>query len=141
MKKRPWHLWLIVLFVGFIYSMGIYDFFMMLSHNQDYYTAHNYGQAVVEYFTNYPAYYMVFWITNLLTGIAAPITLIFNLKQAKRFAFISWVADLILLLLTFTFRNRLEILGTDVAVFDVFILLMTFGLYLYCRIMNKRKIH
>ena len=137
MKQRPWHLWLIVLFVGFMYLMGIYDFFMMLAHNEDYYAVHHYGQAVVEYFTNYPAYYMVFWIANLLAGILAPITLIFNAKCAKWLALISWVADLILLLFTFTFRNRLAVLGTGVAVFDIFILLMTLGLYLYCRIMEK----
>lgn len=46
MKQRSWHVWLMVLVVGFIYAMGIYDFFMMLSHNEHYYASHNYGQAV-----------------------------------------------------------------------------------------------
>lgn len=29
-RKRPWHLGLIALFLLFMYSMGIYDLFMML---------------------------------------------------------------------------------------------------------------
>ena len=140
MKKRHWHLWLIVLFVGFMYSMGIYDLFMMLSHNADYYATHNYGQMVEEYFTDYPPYCMVFWIANLMAGILAPITLVFNAKWAKRFAFVSGLADLLLLLLTFAFRNRWAVLGTSVAIFDIFILLMIFGLYLYCRIIEKKTI-
>lgn len=138
MKQRPWHVWLMILIVGFIYAMGIYDFFMMLSHNEHYYASHNYGQAVVEYFTAYPLYFMVFWIVNLLAGMLAPITLIFNVKWAKQLALSSSVADLILLLLTFTFKNRLEVLGAGVAAFDIFILLITFGFYLYCREMDKR---
>ncbi|WP_128660010.1 hypothetical protein [Paenibacillus sp. 598K] len=138
MKKRPWHMWPIVLFVAFMYVMGIYDFFMMLSHNVDYYADHNYGQAVVEYFTDYPIYFMVFWIANLLAGVLAPITLPFNLKWGKNLAWISSVAGLILLLLTFIFRNRLSVLGAGIAAFDIFILLMTVGLYLYSRRMEKR---
>ncbi|GBF74515.1 hypothetical protein PA598K_02865 [Paenibacillus sp. 598K] len=140
MKKRPWHLWPIVLFVGFMYVMGIYDFFMMLSHNEGYYADHSYDQAVVEYFTNYPIYFMVFWIANLLAGVLAPITLTFNPKWAKNLAWISSVAGLILLLLTFTFRNRLSVLGGGVAAFDIFILLMTVSFYFYCRRMANRQV-
>lgn len=133
-----WHLWVIALFMLFMYAMGIYDIFMMLSHNQAYYTSHGYGQEVTSYFTDYPIYFMVFWIVNLLAGVTSPILLMFKDARSKYFALIAAIADAILLLLTFTFRNRWDVLGSGVAIFDLFILAFTFGLYLYCRHIFKK---
>lgn len=136
-KRNSWHLWLISFFVLFLYSMGIYDLFMMLSHNQNYYVSHGYGKQVVDYFTNYPIYFLVLWVTNLLGGFFSPLLLIIRSKWAKTLALISMVADLFLLLFTFIFRNRLLVLGVGVAGFDIFILGITFGWYLYCRYIDK----
>ncbi|MDL2234003.1 hypothetical protein LJC63_10575 [Ruminococcaceae bacterium OttesenSCG-928-L11] len=138
-KKHPWHLWLIVLLVAFMYGMGIYDMPMMLSHNGDYYASHGYGQAVAEYFTNYPVYLLALWLVNLLSGFLSPLILIFNARTAKYVALTSSIADAALLLFTFAFRNRLTVLGTSIAVFDIFILFMTIGFYLYCRMIEKRQ--
>lgn len=136
-KKRSFLFWVIVLFVVFMYSMGIYDFPMMLSHNANYYASHGYGSEVVTYFTNYPIYFLILWITNLFFGFLAPIVLIFNARIAKYFALISVVADTALLIFTFAFRDRLRVLGVSVAIFDILILLMTFGFYMYCRHIEK----
>lgn len=133
-----WHLWSIAIFMIFIYLMGVYDFFMMLSHNKAYYASHGYGQGVIKYFTNYPFYFMIFWIINLLAGFISPILLILKDEHSKNLALLSVIADMILLILTFTFRNRWNVLGSRIAVFDFFILAITFGLYLYCRyVFNK----
>lgn len=136
--SRKWHLWSISIFMIFIYSMGIYDFFMMLSHNKSYYLSHGYGQGVIEYFTNYPFYFMIFWIANLLAGFISPILLVLKDERSKRLALISVIADVIFLILTFSFKNRWSILGSGVAVFDFFILTITLGLYLYCRYFFKK---
>lgn len=136
--SNKWHLWVIALFMMFIYIMGIYDFVMMLSHNKSYYASHAYGEAVIKYFTNYPIYFMIFWIVNLLTGFLSPILLILRNLHSKNLAFISVIADLILLILTFTLRDRWHVLGSGVAMFDFFILAFTFGLYLYCRYFFKK---
>lgn len=138
-KKYPWHLWLIVLFVAFMYGMGIYDMPMMLTHNESYYASHGYGQAVVNYFTNYPPYFLALWGINLITGILAPLALIFNARIAKYLALISSIADAALLLFTFAFRNRFATLGAGIAAFDIFILMMTFGFFLYCRFIEQRQ--
>ncbi len=137
-RKNPWHLWLIALFLLFMYSMGIYDLFMMLGHNEGYYLSHGYGSQVIKYFTNYPIYFGVLWVTNLICGFAAPILLIIRMKAAKIFAFVSAVSDLLLIILTSIFRNRLQVLGANVAGFDVFIMLITFGLYGYCKYFGNR---
>jgi hypothetical protein len=119
--------------------MGIYDFFMMLAHNQTYYETHGYGSKVVDYFTNYPIYFMIFWIVNLLAGFLSPVLLMLKDIRSKYLALVSAIADTILLILTFTFRNRWDVLGSGVAAFDFFILAITFGLYFYCRYVFKRN--
>jgi hypothetical protein len=137
--KRKWHLWSVSIFMIFIYFMGIYDFFMMLSHNNAYYESHGYGQAVIEYFTNYPLYFMIFWIINLLAGFISPILLILKDERSKNLALISAISDTILLILTFSFRNRWNVLGSSIAAFDFFILAITFALYFYCRYTFKKN--
>lgn len=139
MKKRPWHVWVVALFVGFMYTIGCYDFVMMLTHNAAYYASHGYGLEVVVYFTNYPLYFLVFWAANLVCGFAAPILLILKKpKSAKQVAFISTIADALLLAGTFALRNRFAVLGANIALFDMFILVMTFAFYLYCGKMEKQ---
>jgi hypothetical protein len=59
--------------------------------------------------------------------------------RSKYLALVSAIADTILLILTFTFRNRWDVLGSGVAAFDFFILAITFGLYFYCRYVFKRN--
>lgn len=135
--KRPWRIWIIALLFIFIYAMGIYDFFMMLSHNAAYYSSHGYGENVIAYFSNYPVYFLVFWVGNLLCGFAAPILLLLKKAVSKQIALVSAMSDFLLLILTFMFRDRWNVLGAHIAAFDAFILLMTFGLYLYCVYMEK----
>lgn len=139
MKKRPWHLWLVALFVAFMYAMGCYDFVMMLTHNAVYYVSHGYGPEVVVYFTNYPFYFLICWVANLLCGFVAPILLILKKpKGAKQTALMSAIADALLLAGTFALRNRFAVLGANIALFDIFILAMTFAFYLYCGKMEKQ---
>lgn len=139
LKENPWHLWLVALFLLFMYIMGVYDLFMMLSHNEAYYLSHGYGDQVVKYFTNYPIYFLVLWVANLVCGFVAPILLILRNKAAKTFALISSVADFLLITLTSIFRGRVQVLGSKVAGFDIFILLITIGLYIYCKHIGSHK--
>ena len=138
-EKRRWHLWVISVFMIFIYVMGIYDFIMMLTHNHVYYASHGYGEAVADYFTNYPLYFLIFWIANLVCGFAASVMLLFQIKQAAIAAFISAVSDFILIVCTAIFRNRIEVLGINVFMFDLFILAITFGLYFYTKQIAFKK--
>lgn len=136
-KTRPWHFWIVVLFVTFMYAMGIYDMPMMLTHNAGYYASHGYGRAVADYFENYPLPLLALWGTNLVTGFLAPLVLVFSARIAKHLALTSALADTALLLLTFVFRDRLAVLGVNIAMFDLFILAMTIAFFFYCR-MNER---
>jgi hypothetical protein len=122
------------LFMIFMYSMGIYDLFMMLSHNSSYYQIHGYGPSVIHYFTNYPLPFLILWITNLIAGVLSPVFLLIltNKKIAKNMALTSTIADALLLFGTFLLKNRLAVLGLNIALFDLFILFLTFTYYLFC---------
>lgn len=138
MKKLKWYGVLFALFILCIYIMGIYDLFMMLSHNINYYESKGYGQIVIDYFTNYPIYLLVFWIGNLICGLVSPLLYVLNNIHAYKVAITSFGCDFILILLGIIFRNRLNVLGLDIFCFDLFILIITllFGIYLYFN--NKR---
>lgn len=139
-KRNPWHSWIFAFLMLFLYNMGIYDLFMMLTHNEGYYASHGYGKQVVDYFTGYPIYFLILWVTNLACGFLSPILLIIRNRWSTAVALASAMADLLLLLLTFAFRNRLSVLGLGVAGFDVIVLFITFCFYLYCRYTNKHPI-
>lgn len=133
MKKIKWYGVLFATFVVFIYIMGIYDLFMMLGHNGAYYEAHRYGQNVMNYFTDYPIGLLVLWIANLVCGVLSPILYVFKKGVCVKIAFLSFSADALLITITCIFRNRIGILGWNIFLFDLFILLMTFGFGMLCR--------
>lgn len=137
-SKAPWHLWLMGLFFIFIYVYGTYDYFMMLGHNLDYYNSKNYGEAVVAYFTEYPMLFLAFWTLNIFCGLIAPILLLFRTRWAVWIALISAVSMLCLEVLTFAFRNRWNVLGPWISLFDIALLILTFGLFFYCKALAKR---
>jgi hypothetical protein len=138
--RTPWHLWFIGLFFIFIYTYGIYDYFMMLGHNEAYYNSKRFGDTVLAYFTDYPILPLVFWTMNVFSGLIAPILLLFHTRWAAQVAMISSISMLCLEFITFTFMNRWNVLGPWISLFDIVILLMTFSLFLYCRVMVKRGV-
>lgn len=138
--KTPWHLWVVGFFFIFIFANGVYDYFMMLGHNVDYYNSKHYGEAIVAYFTNYPMVFLVFWTINVFCGLIASILLLFKTRWAMRGALVSAVAMLCLEVLTFAFRDRWNVLGPWISLFDIALLLMTCGFFFYCRALAKRDV-
>lgn len=139
-SRVPWHIWLMGLLFAFIYSYGIYDYFMMLGLNSDYYNSKNFGESVYEYFTDYPIVPLVFWTINVFSGLIASILLLFRSRLAMRAAFVSSVSMLCLQVLTFAFMNRWNVLGPWISLFDFALLILTFALFYYCRELLKRGV-
>ena len=140
MNQLKWYGILFSLFILFLYVMGIYDLPMMLSHNTQYYISRNYGEGATLYFTNYPFYMMIFWITNLICGLLSPVLFLIKNKYAYKVAFVSAFSDFVLMMSGIIFRNRINALGTNIFYFDLFILIITFlfGIYLY--ILSKKSV-
>lgn len=138
--KTPWHLWVLGLFFTFIFANGVYDYFMMLGHNVDYYNSKHYGEAVAAYFTNYPIVCLVFWTLNVFSGLISSILLLFKTRWAMRGALVSAVSMICLDILTYTFRNRWSVFGTGISTFDIALLLMVCVFFFYCRALAKRGV-
>lgn len=138
--RVPWHLWLIGFFIIFLYAIGTYDYFMSLGHNAAYFNYKNYGAIVYAYFTNYPLLPLIFWTTNIFGGLIAPILLLFRSRWAVRTSLISAVSIVLLEFLTFAFKDRWNVFGPLASLIDIVIMLITFGLFLYCRAMDKRGV-
>ncbi|OEF96663.1 hypothetical protein [Desulfuribacillus alkaliarsenatis] len=138
--RGPWSLWFIGILFLFLYAYGVYDFVMMLGHNVEYYSSNNYGDEVFEYFTDYPVLTLMLWIINIVSGVIAPILLLFRSRWAVMMALISAISILILQFITFAFMNRWNVFGPWVSLFDIAIMLMTFGLFVYCKAMAKRDV-
>ncbi|CDQ19647.1 hypothetical protein SAMN05192559_104126 [Halobacillus karajensis] len=139
-NKTPLHLWLIALFFIFIYSYGVYDYFMMLGHDADYYNSKNYGEAVHKYFTNYPIGLLVLWTINIFGSIIASILLLFRTRWVVWIALISAISMLLLEAITFAFKNRWEVLGPFISMFDIGLLIITWAFFFYCRYLAKRGV-
>lgn len=133
MKKLKWYGVLFAFLILFLYIMGTYDLFMMLTQNAEYYAGKGYGEAVFNYFTDYPFYLLVFWVANLLCGLLSPLLYFTRNVHAYKVTFVSAAADFILIVLGVLFRDRFNVLGAEIFCFDVFILVITFlfGLYLF----------
>ena len=131
MKKLKWYGVVFALFILFLYVMGVYDIFMMLSFDEAYYARKGYGQAVTEYFTNYPVFGLVFWIGNLVFGLVSSIMYLLKKASAYKLAFTSFVCDLLLIIWGVLFRNRFDVLGVNIFCFDIFILLVTLAFAVY----------
>ena len=133
MKKLKWHGVLFALFMLFLYIMGTYDIFMMLSHNEGYYLSKGYGEIVHTYFTDYPVPGLILWIGNLVSGLTAPILYLLKKKYAYQTAYVSFLFDLFLILFGAMFHDRFEVFDLTTICFDIFILVTTFlfGAYLH----------
>lgn len=139
MIYKKWHYWLVLLFFGFIYANGIYDFFMMLSHSQSYYQAQGYGDDVHAYFRDYPLGPLILWGVNIFGSALSVVLLLFRSKWVVGVSLVSALSMTILFGVTFFCMNRWEILGTFTSIFDLFLLLITWLFYLYCRFLLKRS--
>ena len=138
MKKLKWHGIAFSLLILFIYIMGTYDFFMMLSHNEAYYVSKGYGEIIHDYFTDYPVAGLVLWVGNLVSGLTAPILYLLKNKWAYIAAYASFLLDLFLILFGAIWKNRFGVFDLPVICFDIFILIITFlfGAYLHAQVKN-----
>ncbi len=139
-KKPPWHLWFVAVFFILLYAAGAYDYLMILELNEAYFSAENYGATQIAYFTDYPLLPRIFWTIGIASGLVAPILLLLRTRWAVWLALISAASQACLTFITFGFINRWDMFGPQMPIFDMSIIVMTFGLYLYCRRMATRSV-
>lgn len=139
-KATPWHLWCVAVFFILLYAAGIYDYLMNIWLNEAYINSQNYEAVHIAYFTDYPLLPRIFWTIGIASGLAAPLLLLFRTHWASWLALTSATSQVCLALITFGFMNRWSVFGLQQSIFDVSIILITFGLYLYCRRLSARGV-
>lgn len=141
-KKRPWHLWIVCIFFFLLYVGGVRDYLMIHFNGSSYFESQNYNADQIAYFTNYPLLPDIFWGMNMITAVISPVLLFFRSRYAVVFAGIALISLVVLHLITFIFMDRFNMLGLLMALFDMVVLVLTSGFflysYLYCKI-NKIK--
>lgn len=127
-------------FILFLNLIGCYDFVMVVTHNQAYFTAH-YTPAIEAYFSNYPIVFAIVWFSHLLAGTLSPIFYLFRRKSTLTLAGLAFWGDTLLMLLTSLFRNRIQVFGWQF-IFDLVILGLLGIYYRYVRkvMSDKSKI-
>lgn len=139
-RSAPWHLW----FVGTLFVLltigGVYDYVMALGENADYFRSQNYDSDQIQYFTDYPVLPAVFWTIGVWGGLLAAILLLLRTRWALPVAVAGLLSQVVLDIITFGFRDRWQILGPRLALFDLGVLLLTAGFVIYCRALTSRTI-
>lgn len=137
-SSRPWHLWVVALFVFVLYVGGARDYLLILADNTGY-IREQFGASGVVYFADYPAGFRIMWTINIICGLTAPIMLIVRSRWAFAAAITAALAQVLLLITTFTFLNRWAMLGAGTSWFDIGVGVVT-GLFAwYCWALQKPR--
>lgn len=124
----------------FLYVIGAYDYVQVQATSDSYYQAQGYGPAQIEYFTDYPLVPMVFWTINIVGGLAAVALLALRSRWSVHAAAIAALSQACLQIITFGFMDRWSILGPRLSLTDIAVMVLTFGLWLYCRRLRRNNV-
>lgn len=133
MSSKKILLYLIGTITLFIYIMGTLDYFHVLSNNTDYFNRFKNALQIQEYFKDYPIYLRILWSINILCGLLGSGFLLLKKHISRIFLLASAIANIVLLIITLLSRNRLEVFGLNITIFDIFICIGTLLVYLYTK--------
>lgn len=121
-----------------LYIGGVRDYLLILIGDTDYIRG-QFGPGGVVYFADYPIACRIIWTINILGGLIAPILLILRSRWALALASIAAAAQIVLLIVTFTFLDRWAMLGASTSWFDIGIGAATILFAVYCWAMQRRQ--
>ncbi|WP_102144994.1 hypothetical protein [Mycobacterium hubeiense] len=139
-RSAPWHLWVVGALFVLLNCGGVYDFVMALSENADYFRSQYYNSEQIQYFTDYPLIPAIFWAVGVWGGLLAAILLLLRSRWALPVAAAGLAGQVFLDILTFGFRDRWQVLGPRLALFDLGVLLLTAVFVIYCRSLSSRGV-
>ncbi len=133
-------IWIFSVLFLLITCTGIEDFYHTMTYDEVYIGSH-FGAGGLIYFKDYPLLLAVlFGITVFLPPISVAMVLLFRKKVATSIMIYSLVAMVFLNVYTFCFRNRWQLLGERLSIFDIVILGIYFLYYLYLLILKNKHI-
>lgn len=133
-------IWIFSVLFLLITCVGIKDFYYTMTYNEVYIGSH-FGAGGLIYFKDYPLLLAVlFGITVFLPPISVVLVLLFRKKIATSIMMYALAAMVLLDIYTFCFRNRWQLLGEQLSIFDMVILGIYFLYYLYLLLLKKKHI-
>ena len=138
MTNRPWHLWVIPLFAILWNSLGVFDFFMTVSKNEAYLS--QFSQQQLAFFYGFPLWVYFAWAAAIFGGFVGSFLLVFRKRTAIPCFLVSFIAILLVGFQNYVLDKGMAVMGdTFSLVFEVLIIFMGLGLYLYARAMLKQN--
>ncbi|GIH74659.1 hypothetical protein [Planobispora longispora] len=138
--RAPWHLWVVGLFMLALYIGGARDYLLTLTLDPGYLAAQGYGEPQIGYFTDYPFGLGVLWTLNVVGGLTSAAASILRSRWAVPLALMTALAQVMLLILTFAFRDRWDLLGAPMSLFDIGVGVLSLAFWWYCRVMLGRSV-
>ena len=136
--KTPWHLWAVGIVSLLWNAMGVLDYLMTMSKNEEYMSA--FTEEQLEYFYNFPSWVVFFWTLAVWGSLLGSIMLLFRSRIALPIFVLSLAAMVITAIYNFGLTNGLEIMGTGGAIFTGVIFVIAVLLVIYARAMERRAV-
>lgn len=135
--KTPVHLWIVALLFLCFYTIGLIDYVMSMTLNQEYFNSLDYTHQHFTYFTDYPILLSIIFGINVIGGTIAAILLFFRNKYAVTLTLVALIAKVLLDFMTFLFLDRYQVFGRRSSLIDLSMILLTLLVYLYCKHAKK----
>ena len=133
-------IWILSVLFLLITFVGIKDFYHTMTYDAVYIGSH-FGAGGLIYFKDYPLLLAVlFGMTVFLPPISVVMVLLFRKKAATSIMMHALAAMVFLDVYTFFFRNRCQLLGERISIFDLVILGIFFLYYLYLLLLKKKHV-
>ena len=133
-------IWIFSILFLLITCVGIKDFYHTMTYDEVYIGSH-FGAGGLIYFKDYPLLLAVlFGITVFLPPISVVTVLLFRKKVATSMMMYVLIAMVFLYVYTFCFRNRWQLLGEQISIFDIVILGLYLLYYLYLLLLKRKHI-
>jgi uncharacterized membrane protein len=137
--RRPWHLWVIGI-VALIWSLiGVMDYLMTQSRNEQYMS--QFTPEQLEYFYGIPWWMVSVWAISVWGGLLGAVLLLLRKRLAVWVFLVSLIGVVLNSLYSYSLPEGREIMGDAFSVlFTIVIALFSLGLFLYAKTLAKRNI-
>lgn len=134
----PWHLWVIGI-VGLLWnSVGVYDFIMTVTKNEEHMKA--FTEPQLEFFYGFPGWVIASWAVAVFGGVIGILALLVRSKFATPVLALSLLAMVVTSIHNFGLSNGWEIMGVFGTIFTAIIFLIAAFLTWYSYSMTQKGV-
>lgn len=137
-SRTPIHLWILGVLALLWNAMGVFDYLMTQTHNENYMS--NFTPGQLEFFYGFPTWVVALWAIAVWGGLLGVILLLMRRTLAVPVFLVSFVAMMLTAVRNFFLADGMDVMGQEGVIFSVVIFVVALGLWLYSRSMQKRGV-